>query len=116
MLDTLCIVSGSALFFAVTIAPLMYAWQRTAITPVAVTPVVEVQPDPVVEVVEVPVIEIKPKREARAIAKAVTPAIAVVTVEVGEMPTTVHAMRKLLIARGIKGAARFNKAQCLAAL
>lgn len=111
MLDSLVLVSGFAFLFSVTVAPLMYAWSRTAVVPV---PVVEV-PE-VLEIPEVPVIEFKPRCKARAVAKAAEVPSVVVAVEVGDMPTTVHGMRKLLIARGVKGAARFNKQQCLAAL
>ena len=109
IVNSLVMISGSVLIAAVTVAPLLYAWSRSGEPESSVE--IEKQDEAIaLPVVPITVIEF-PKARSAAKSKAIAQ---VVIKENSKTPTTVHGMRKALIARGVNGAARFSKAQCIA--
>ncbi|MEX0271200.1 hypothetical protein AB3R30_18850 [Leptolyngbyaceae cyanobacterium UHCC 1019] len=78
-------------------------WEAKLEAELALEP--ELEPEP---------LEIRPRRR-RTAALAITPS-ALRVEEVPALPGTIRELRKLCTQRGIKGAGRFSKAQCLAAL
>ena len=111
IVNSLVMISGSALIAAVTVAPLVYAWVKSGEpeSPVEIENQDEAIALPVVPITVVEFPKVRSAAKSKAIAQ-------VVITEDSKTPTTVHGMRKALIARGVNGAARFDKDQCIAAM